>query len=313
MRTQLNCQRLACYRLLLPSAQGPNWHKSITTQLGRTIKTLEKKPQLAAQYYLAQGILHMQNPNEQARAEYSLRIAIELDPNCGSAYLLTAEIDFNHGFFENAINNATKALERLPNNPDPYIIIGRIFFKKGFHQKAINHYAQALRLNPKHYEALVGMSEIYLARGLRSNSSQQFFEQTLVYLDQAKRFYPDRKEAKLIRAKLAMINKQSKLCKELLLEILKKEFDFEALKILVVVAEKDAARSIKRYRATISTEQETLLMRLPKLDPEDLAEALFMELLPTNSKGYSRPSYWQNAPTLRPINSSADRMLTKKP
>jgi hypothetical protein len=288
MNIRLQCQSYSCYRALLPKAGKP---ASYIKQLDKAISSSQNSPAAAAKLCLALGILKLQDFDCFASANYCFKQALLYDPNCGPAYLLLAQSNYERGIFEEASIFCQRAKSLMPGDPDPHIICARMFFQTHFYQKATVCFTDALKLNPTCYEAMVSLAECYLARGVESSQNKQFFDRSAELLAKAEQLYPSKDEAIIIRAKLALARNKLTLADQLLAELLDKRFNFEALKLLCSALSDKRTRYLRKYSAFLAKDQQDFLGKLARLDNENIIKIIFFEALPQNSPGYKTNTF----------------------
>jgi tetratricopeptide (TPR) repeat protein len=102
--------------------------------------------------------------NEDARGH--LNLAIGIDPSFFYLYILSAQLYYNEGKFEESLRECQKAIEIYPDNSSGYWRAFRIYFRQGDGSKAvevIKNYLKRDTINVKHINTV---NNIYTLSGL---------------------------------------------------------------------------------------------------------------------------------------------------
>ena len=142
-------------------------------------KAIETNPNFAeAHYNLGNTLKDLGNLQE---AEKSYKKAIELKSNYTKAHLNIGLIFQNIGKLKEAELSTRKAIELNPNFADAYINLGTILNDLGKSQEAESSYLKAIELNPKIAEAHSNLGVILLEKN-EHQSSLKYFSESAVLL-----------------------------------------------------------------------------------------------------------------------------------
>lgn len=161
-------------------------------------------------YQIEQQIKEALNIDNYAVAETLLKDLLDLNPENSTAYLLSAELSYKIGNFEEGISNINRALYYAPQKVKNYIIAGNIYRKSGRYKEAADAYNKALEIDP-------GTAETYYEFSLLRFEELKIMEaQRLLNLSQS--FNPKAWQNNILKARLAQHQSKSNLAQQIFLE-----------------------------------------------------------------------------------------------
>jgi len=107
-------------------------------------KSVSKEEKAAIHLNLA--LLHRSNI-EMEKAIKEIEKAIEIYPKYDLAYSMLADVYFQLGEFDDALNSYEKAIS-LKEDPEYYFDMGNVYYRMGTLEEALNQYRKVIELNP---------------------------------------------------------------------------------------------------------------------------------------------------------------------
>jgi Flp pilus assembly protein TadD len=105
------------------------------------------------------------NEGNIAEAEKQTRIALQIKPDYGQAYVNLAHILQSKGDLPGAIDAASKATQIQPDDPDAWTWLGHILDALGRSNQAIDAYRKALQLDPNNPIPLINLGSALAEQG----------------------------------------------------------------------------------------------------------------------------------------------------
>ncbi|SFB67694.1 Tfp pilus assembly protein PilF [Brevinema andersonii] len=161
-------------------------------------------------HQIEQQIKEALDIDNYAVAETLLKDLLKLNPENSTAYLLSAELYYKTGNFEESISNINRALYYAPQNVQNYILAGNIYRQSGKYQEAADAYNKALEIDP-------GIAETYYEFSLLRFQELKIMDaQRLLNLSES--FNPKAWQNNILKARLAQHQSKSNLAQQIFLE-----------------------------------------------------------------------------------------------
>lgn len=105
---------------------------------------------------------------DKAIADYTR--AIEINPGDADAYFGRGQVYYEQGHYDRAVVDYTKSIELNPEDADAYYNRGLAYAHQQIYDKAIADFTRAIELNPKDAEAYSNRGAVYFSQGLLDES-----------------------------------------------------------------------------------------------------------------------------------------------
>ncbi len=127
------------------------------------------------------GTIYYQVSQDLEAAISALTLANELDPTNLDCLVMLAELYFEQGNMQGALDIYQVIQQCDPSNPDCHNYVGYLLWQMDRNEEAIQSYQQALTYDPNNHVAYNNLGVIYLDEHFNANEAHLMFDKALQY------------------------------------------------------------------------------------------------------------------------------------